>query len=275
MATTISTTFVQWRRADSNTGNGAAYSDTKLRLGYIPGDKYTYTCNTTFTLPKQASNITVKLMDSGNSASGSFRCLLTQEENIYARVAVGTSATISGKTVTVPATKSGIKLVDGKDLTFSMDGNYAPGTWYFYAWANTSNLSNYADFTKSKATLTYTEQPTYTVTFNANGGSVGTTSKTVTAGSTYGTLPTPTRSGYTFLGWYTAAEGGTQITSSTTVSLSANQTLYAHWDALSIIKAKNAGTWQTATEIYANVDGTWKKAVGVYAKVSGVWKQSI
>ena len=43
----------------------------------------------------------------------------------------------------------------------------------------------------------------YTVTFNANGGSVSTASKSVTYGSTYGNLPTPTRNGYTFIGWFT------------------------------------------------------------------------
>ena len=54
---------------------------------------------------------------------------------------------------------------------------------------------------------------TYTVTANANGGTIPTTSgwtvasgskiatKTVTYDSTYGTLPTPTRTGYTFAGW--------------------------------------------------------------------------
>ena len=77
-------------------------------------------------------------------------------------------------------------------------------------------------------TVTITNN-TYTVSFNANGGSCSTGSKTVTKGSTYGTLPTPTRTGYTFTGWYTAASGGTQITASSTVSITANQTLYAHW----------------------------------------------
>ena len=72
---------------------------------------------------------------------------------------------------------------------------------------------------------------TYTVTFNANGGSVSTSSKTVTYGSTYGTLPTPTRTGYTFAGWYTAASGGSQVTSSTPVTTASNHTLYAHWTA--------------------------------------------
>ena len=72
---------------------------------------------------------------------------------------------------------------------------------------------------------------TYTVKFNANGGSVGTSSKSVTYDATYGTLPTPTRTGYTFAGWYTTASGGTQVTSSATVKITSEQTLYAHWTA--------------------------------------------
>lgn len=44
---------------------------------------------------------------------------------------------------------------------------------------------------------------------------------------TAGALATPTRTGYTFAGWYTAASGGTQITSSSTVK--GNQTIYARW----------------------------------------------
>ena len=42
------------------------------------------------------------------------------------------------------------------------------------------------------------------------------------------TLPTPTRFGYKFLGWYTSAEGGTKITGATYTPTS-NITLYAHW----------------------------------------------
>lgn len=73
---------------------------------------------------------------------------------------------------------------------------------------------------------------TYTVTFNANGGSVSTPSKTVTAGESYGDLPIPVRSGYTFDGWYTSANGGSRITSASVVNLTANQTLYAHWTSI-------------------------------------------
>ena len=79
----------------------------------------------------------------------------------------------------------------------------------------------------------YETIPTYKVTFNSNGGTVsGTGTKTVTSGEKYGTLPTATKSGYTFDGWYTSGSGGTRITENTTVSLTGNQTLYAHWTAV-------------------------------------------
>ena len=71
----------------------------------------------------------------------------------------------------------------------------------------------------------------YTVTFDANGGSVSPTTKTVTYTYNYDELPTPTRTGYTFKGWYTQATGGTQITETTEVTNPSNHTLYARWTA--------------------------------------------
>ncbi len=101
---------------------------------------------------------------------------------------------------------------------------------------------------------------TYTVTFNANGGTCSTASKSVTYASTYGTLPTPTRTGYTFKGWYTAASGGAQVTSSTTVSITAAQTLYAQWTAktYTVTFNANSGTCSTASKsvTYASTYGT-------------------
>lgn len=86
---------------------------------------------------------------------------------------------------------------------------------------------------------------TYTVNFNVNGsgGSVSPTSKQVTYGSTYGTLPTPSRSGYTFAGWYTAASGGSIVTSSTIVNITSSQTLYAHWTQAAITNTISHWTW--------------------------------
>lgn len=88
---------------------------------------------------------------------------------------------------------------------------------------------------------------THIIHFNANGGNVSTTSKEVTPGGTFGDLPTPTQSGYTFDGWHTAASGGAQVTASTTVNLSSNQiTLYAHWVAAEsdlYIRSTEQGDW--------------------------------
>lgn len=75
-----------------------------------------------------------------------------------------------------------------------------------------------------------------TVTFNANGGSVSPSSKTVTLGQAYGTLPTPTYSGRTFVGWFTSSSGGSQVTASTTVTNASNHTLYAHWTTQYVLK---------------------------------------
>ena len=69
------------------------------------------------------------------------------------------------------------------------------------------------------------------ISFNANEGVCSTSGKSVFYGETYGTLPTPSRTGYTFDGWYTEKMGGTKIVSDTKVTTTANQTLYAHWTA--------------------------------------------
>ena len=78
---------------------------------------------------------------------------------------------------------------------------------------------------------TRTGQPTYTVTFDPTEGSVSPPSKTVTYDQEYGTLPDPTRTGYTFDGWYTAADGqGSKVEDTIIVKITADQTLYAKWN---------------------------------------------
>lgn len=138
-----------------------------------------------------------------------------------------------------------------------------------HVYGTAKNLTN-RNFSKS-----------YVATFNANGGTVGTASakrdcafdgwaKTASAwtwtyanqesvinltptkdaiydiyadwgNATYGTLPTPTRTGYTFSGWYTTSGGGSQVNSGT--ALTGDTTVYAHWDLNSyyISYNKNSG----------------------------------
>ena len=67
----------------------------------------------------------------------------------------------------------------------------------------------------------------YTVTFEANGGTVIPATSTTDAAGKLAALPSPTRDGYTFDGWYTAANGGEKV--DTNKVYTENTTLYAHW----------------------------------------------
>ena len=69
-----------------------------------------------------------------------------------------------------------------------------------------------------------------TITLNANGGAIGAASIRAVLNDVTGNLPEPTRNGHTFLGWFTAAEGGSQVTAETVVT--GDLTLYAHWEKI-------------------------------------------
>lgn len=112
-------------------------------------------------------------------------------------------------------------------------------TKYFGVWIAGTYGSNYSN--QAAATCTVTPASvTYPVTFNANGGRVSQASKVVTIGKTYGTLPTPTRTGYSFDGWYTDQTGDTKVTETTTVGANPPATLYAHWTAKKYLVTLNA-----------------------------------
>ena len=98
----------------------------------------------------------------------------------------------------------------------------------------------------------------YTVTWNAttNGGSCGTSSTLVESGQAIGTLPTATKSGYTFDGWFTASSGGTQINASTTVS--GNITYYAQFTEIS----GGGGGGSSVTATWPMVSGSSLTLVG-------------
>ena len=61
-------------------------------------------------------------------------------------------------------------------------------------------MANYSTSSSKPFSFALTTTDGYALNFDSNGGSV-VNAKTVYSGSTYGTLPTPTRSGYTFAGW--------------------------------------------------------------------------
>lgn len=89
------------------------------------------------------------------------------------------------------------------------------------------------------------------ITFEPNGGTVDMAEMSVYYGQAYGELPVPERIGYNFVGWFTEADGGTQITADTIVETLANQTLYAHWDAMAY-----SVNWESGEGYTINVNRT-------------------
>ena len=88
---------------------------------------------------------------------------------------------------------------------------------------------------KNSVILKFEFLKAFNIYFDANNGKVDITNKLVLENDKYGDLPIPTRSGYSFLGWYTKKEGGEKIENSTKVTTTNDQILYARWELSSEI----------------------------------------
>ena len=113
-------------------------------------------------------------------------------------VSTGGKATIKSNTFK----RTGYKFVGWTTKSDGTDDGYGwnPG------WSGTWNYDNgQYGIANDKLVLYARWDNHFTVTYNDNGGSgCSSSSKTVTYGSTYGNLCTPTRSGYIFAGWYSS-----------------------------------------------------------------------
>ena len=78
------------------------------------------------------------------------------------------------------------------------------------------------------------------ITFNGNGGTVSEAQYNIAPNENLGTLPTATRANYGFLGWFTEAEGGSQI--SATTKATGDVTYYAHWSLKQYTVTVDTGT---------------------------------
>jgi len=116
--------------------------------------------------------------------------------------------------------------------------------------------------TKVKKKVTYYAQwkKQYTLNFDANGGSVTTKNKKLTNKQVYGNLPTPTRSGYTFTGWYTDKTGGTKV-STTTKMLAKTVTVYAQWKKSTSNSAVNTNSSRVLNANEKQLVGKWSRSV--------------
>ena len=132
-------------------------------------------------------------------------------------------------------------LARGMEFTYSISVSCASG--FQYSIDGGSSGSGYLEIhngtwqydknTEQNRTVKFCPR-SYTDTYNANGGSIGgsaSVSRSTDYYNSYNVPPTPTRQGYHFTGWYTAAEGGSRIDSSGVIKKYAGgQSFYAHWE---------------------------------------------
>ena len=104
--------------------------------------------------------------------------------------------------------------------------------------------------TKNISCKVYFKKKQYTLTYNNNGGN-GCTSKTMTSGSAWGTLCTPHKTNYEFIGWYDSRNNKITATS----IARANITVKAKWQysSLKLTYNNNGGSGCTSKTISKGV----------------------
>ena len=136
--------------------------------------------------------------------------------------AAGGNLTNTSKNITYGGTYGDLESPERDGYTFT--------GWYTAANGGTQiTKDTKVEVTSDQTIYAHWTANSYAVTFNADGGTVTASTKNVTFGSTYGELPTPSRSGYTFAGWWTAVDSGEQINAESVVKTASDHVLYAHW----------------------------------------------
>lgn len=166
-----------------------------------------------------------------------------------------------------------------KDQKLTLSSTKPTRTGYtFLGWSTSSTATSATysaggSYTNNSAATLYAvwKANTYTVTYNANGGTGAPASQTKTYGVTLTLSSTkPTRTNYTFKGWGTSA-AATTVTYASGASYTQNAgiTLYAIWElsytkpTISGFSLNRSNSSGTASEegTYANVKFTWKTSI--------------
>ena len=129
-------------------------------------------------------------------------------------------------------------------------------------WNITTNPSTlYANWTANTYTLNFDVQ---------NGDALSPSTQSVTYDAEYGTLPTPTRHGFSFKGWYTTENGGletgTEVTGSDIYTIDSNQTIYAHWNTITV----NVDAYSAETQLAGNYFRTFFDSQVAHVLPTGV-----
>ena len=218
--------------------------------------------------------------EGGNKVESKTKVSLISNQTLYAHWKVknytvtfngnGVDLTLPSKTVTYGSTYGN----GGSWPTATRTGYTFDGWFTDVRGGSRIESTTSVNITSNQTLYAHWSAISSTVTFNGNGGNSTSPSKTVTYGSTYGnggSWPTATRTGYTFLGWYTASSGGSRIESTTTVNITSNQTLYAQWSAISLTVTfdGNGGSSSSKTVTYGSTYGTLPTSTRDYYTFTG------
>lgn len=224
-----------------NSSNGVTYKNLRIESDAAE----TFISNMTFVDDKNtplkfgSEKVTLSRVTVENAPG--FAVIMTADDvalDLYGTVSLSSASDNTVISKNVILAKSNVNVAGVLNLT----GNYLVCGDI----TNASMLTFISGEIKYLTTEEYESMLTSSVlTFDPNGGEVDVTEKLVYYGQPYGDLPNPTRTGYGFTGWYTAATGGTLVTADAVVTVLANQTLYAHWDALAYTASWNNGTGYT------------------------------
>ena len=253
--------------------------DSKTIYVRATNPNYSSTATTHATLTIDPKTITITAASDTKACDGS---ALTKDS--YTNTALADDDRIESVTITGSQTEPGssenvpseavIKNRAGKDVTTCYKITYANGTLtvedhvFDRKVATDTYLAEEADFTHAaryyyscKCGETGTVKfeageplPTYTIIFDANGGSVEPVSADTNAEYKLDSLPTPSYDGYNFLGWFTNETGGDEITTSTVYG--ANMTIYSHWEKKEEPKPAQGGTEKPETPTEPSVPET-------------------
>lgn len=144
--------------------------------------------------------------------------------------------------------------------------SYSNRTYTVHAWWDSLGFSHGTDYATTTVTVPAVARPTYTVSYNANGGSGAPSNQTKQHDITL-TLSSvkPTRSGYTFAGWGTSAtDTGVKYSAGGQYTGNASITLYAIWtNAAKMTLAYNANGGSGAPSSQTHLINTTSKISGV------------
>ena len=176
---------------------------------------------------------------------------LTAKWSVY-NITIPVSVSPTGAGTTSPSPFTG---QEGSTVNITA----TPATGYKFAyWTDGVDDTHYANNPQSvvmlsvKTLTAYFTLKSYTVTWDGNGGTPSKSSSSFHYNDALGTLPTATRTGYTFKGWSTSKTGTVNI--STTTKVTANVTYYAVWTINSYTWTfdANGGTGDTTKTLNYN-----------------------